>query len=132
MNAQRTEWQWIKPNVILAIHEIQLAEHGGGSGMRDLGLLESALSRPQNLALYGTPDAADLAASYAFGLARNHPFVDGNKRTAYVAAELFLRLNGFDLVAADADCVLAMLGVAAGEQEEADFATWLRNHLLKR
>lgn len=130
MNAQRREWRWIKLNVILAIHEMQLAEHGGGSGVRDAGLLDSALSRPQNLALYGSPDASDLAASYAFGLAKNHPFVDGNKRTAYVAAELFLSLNGWVLIASDAESVVNMLALAAGDLDEAAYASWLRSRLV--
>jgi death-on-curing protein len=112
--------------VLLAIHEEQLAEHGGAAGMRDQGLFESALSRAQNLAAYDRPDAADLAAAYGFGMARNHPFIDGNKRTAFVALELFLDLNGFELAADDADCVITMLAVAAGELSDARFATWIR------
>ncbi len=112
-------WVWLRPDVVRAIHDAQLAEHGGGVGLRDLGLLESALARPRNLAAYGDPDAAALAACYAYGLASNHPFVDGNKRTAYVALELFLALNGHQLTADDADCVTTMLAVAAGEMGEA-------------
>ena len=125
-------WVWIDPAVILAVHEEQLAEHGGAAGLRDAGLLDSALARPRNLAQYGEPDAADLAASCAFGLARNHPFVDGNKRSAFVAAELFLALNGSRLVANDADCVLVMLQLAAGDIDEATFAAWLREHITER
>ena len=125
-------WVWIDPAVILAVHEEQLAEHGGAAGLRDAGLLDSALARPRNLAQYGEPDAADLAASCAFGLARNHPFVDGNKRSAFVAAELFLALNGSRLVANDADCVLVMLQLAAGDIDEATFAAWLRDHITER
>jgi death on curing protein len=121
-------WIWIDPSVVLAIHDEQLAEHGGATGIRDAGLLESALGRPQNLAAYGDPDHADLAAAYAYGIARNHPFVDGNKRTAFVAAELFLALNGFDLTAEDTDCVLTMLALAAGELTEPAFAAWIRHH----
>ena len=120
-------WVWIDPAVILAVHEEQLAEHGGAAGVRDTGMLESALARPRNLALYGQPDACELAASYAFGLARNHPFVDGNKRSAFVACELFLALNGWRLIAADADCVMTMLALAAGELDEAGVADWLRS-----
>jgi death on curing protein len=121
-------WVWVDPKVLLAVHEEQLAEHGGASGTRDLGLFESALAKPQHLAHYGTPDAADLAASYGCGIARNHPFIDGNKRTAFVAVELFLLLNGRELVADDADCVLTMLAVAAGSLDEPGFAQWLREH----
>jgi death-on-curing protein len=117
---------WLSRALISAIHDEQIAEHGGSPGLRDEGLLESALARPRNLAAYGKPDLAALAAAYAFGLARNHPFVDGNKRTAFVAAELFLDLNGHDLVASDEDCVTAMLSLAAGETSEAEFAAWLR------
>ena len=121
-------WVWLDLNVLLAVHEEQLAEHGGAAGTRDLGLFESALARPRNLAHYGNPDAADLAAAYGFGIARNHPFIDGNKRTAFVAVELFLALNGLDLVADDVACVLTMLAVASGTLDEAAFATWLRTH----
>ena len=125
-------WTWIEQAVILAIHEEQLAEHGGATGIRDSGLLASALSRPGNLAHYTDPDAADLAASYAFGIARNHPFIDGNKRTAFVAAELFLALNGLALAAEDSDCVAQMLALAASELDEASFAAWLRPHIKSR
>ncbi len=121
-----TDWVWIDPTVVLAAHEEQLAEHGGSAGVRDLGLLESALARPLNLLAYGEPDFAELAASYGYGIARNHPFVDGNKRTAFVSVELFLWLNGYQLVANDAACVLTMLAVAAGDMDEASFAAWLR------
>ena len=127
-----TPWVWIAPKVLLAVHEEQLAEHGGAAGTRDLGLFESALARPQNLALYGTPDVADLAAAYGCGIARNHPFIDGNKRTAFVAVELFLLLNGQELVAEDGPCVLTMLAVASGALDEAGFASWLRSHLAPR
>ena len=126
------DWVWIEPAVIVAIHEEQLAEHGGPAGTRDQGLLESALARPRQLAHYGKPDAADLAASHAFGIARNHPFIDGNKRTAFVAAELFLALNGDRLTAEDADCVTQMLALAAGELDEPSFAAWLRLHFQQR
>src|SRR5690606_12739141 len=115
----------------LAIHERQLAEHGGGSGIRDEGMLESALARPQQLHAYGDPppDVADLAASLAFGLARNHPFVDGNKRTAAVACETFLLLNGSTLEADDLELYPAYLARAEGTLSEADFAAWLRPRL---
>ena len=125
-------WRWLAADVLLAVHEEQLAEHGGAAGVRDLGLFESALARPQNVAAYGNPDAADLAASYGVGLAKNHPFIDGNKRTAFVAVELFLAFNGHDLVADDADCVLTMLAVAAGSLDEPGFAAWLRTHSRPR
>lgn len=120
------EFRWIDDEVIDAIHEAQLAEHGGLAGVRDPGLLASALARPRNLAAYETPDAAACAAAYGYGLSRNHPFIDGNKRTAFVAMELFLSLNGFTLKADDADCVLTMLAVAAGDLDEPSLAVWLR------
>ncbi len=125
-------WRWVAADVLLAVHEEQLAEHGGAAGVRDLGLFESALARPQNMAAYGDPDVAALAASYGVGLAKNHPFIDGNKRTAFVAVELFLALNGHELVADDASCVLTMLAVAAGTLDEPGFAAWLRTHSRPR
>ncbi len=126
------KWIWLDADVLRAVHEEQLAEHGGASGPRDVGLFESALARAENLAAYGEPDAADLAAAYGFGIARNHPFIDGNKRTAFVAVELFLDLNGFELTAGDSDCVLTMLAVAAGQMDETTFARWLRRHSQRR
>jgi death-on-curing protein len=123
---------WLDADVLRAVHEEQLAEHGGAAGTRDEGLFESALARPHHLLAYGHPDAADLAAAYGFGIARNHPFVDGNKRTAFVAVELFLDLNGFVLEAGDAECVLTMLALAAGQMDEAAFAHWLRQHSRAR
>ncbi len=126
---------WIDRSVILAVHDQQLAEHGGSAGIRDAGLLDSALARPQNLLAYGKPrdpDFAGLAAAYGFGIASNHPFIDGNKRTAFVAVELFLALNGYALIADDGDCVLTMLSLAAGELEEAAFAAWIRSRSEKR
>jgi death-on-curing protein len=125
-------WVWLDPKVLLAVHEEQLAEHGGATGTRDLGLFESALAKPKNLAAYGEPDAAALAASYGCGIARNHPFIDGNKRTAFVAVELFLWLNDVELTADDPDCVLTMLAVAAGTLDEPAFAAWLRAHTRPR
>ena len=125
-------WVWLDPKVLLAVHEELLAEHGGAAGTRDAGLFESALARPRNLALYGEPDVADLAAAYGCGIARNHPFIDGNKRTAFVAVELFLLLNEQELMADDEDCVLTILAVAAGSLDEAAFAAGLRAHSRPR
>lgn len=118
---------WLTADVILAIHDEQIAEHGGAEGVRDVALIESALARPHNLAAYAAPDLPALAAALGFGLARNHPFVDGNKRTAFVAIETFLTLNGLDLVASDADCVVMMLRLAAGDLPEDGLAAWLRD-----
>ena len=123
---------WIEEAVVWAIHEAQLTEHGGSAGVRDAGLLHSALARPHNLFAYGSPDIADCAAAYGYGLARNHPFIDGNKRTAFVCVELFIELNRKRLIVDDADCVQIMLAVAAGEIEETAFAAWLRAHLVPR
>ncbi len=129
MTAPSKSWVWIASNVLYAVHDEQLAEHGGLAGLRDANALESAIARAQQLAHYGAPDVADLAAAYGFGIARNHPFSDGNKRTAFVAVELFLALNGHALTADDADCILTMLRLAAGDTEEAVFAQWIRQHL---
>lgn len=126
------EWIWLDSTLILAIHDEQLTEHGGAAGTRDAGLLESALARPQHLVAYGNPDAAALAAAYGFGIARNHPFIDGNKRSAFVAVELFLDINGLELMASDVDCVLTMLGVAAGKLGEDEFAGWIRRNSRAR
>lgn len=127
-----TAWRWIDRTVLIAIHDMQLAEHGGGAGLRDGNLLESALAKPENLAAYGNPDVAALAAAYGYGISRNHAFIDGNKRTALVAAELFLQLNGWRLVVDDADCVLTMLLVATGDITEDAFADWLRLNAHKK
>jgi death-on-curing protein len=126
---QRNEPQWVDKAVAVAIHDRQLAEHGGGSGLRDDGLFESALARPINRWAYGDDDPASLAAAYAFGIARNHPFVDGNKRTAWVLARLFLVLNGHNLVFEAADAVTTMLALAAGELSEEALADWFRKRL---
>ena len=131
MSAANANWVWIDGTVIRAVHDEQLAEHGGAEGLRDLGLLESALARPPQLAAYGELDTAALAAAYGFGLARNHPFVDGNKRTAFVAVELFLMLNGTTLTANDVECVLTMLDLAAGHLTEPAFAEWLRENTTR-
>ncbi len=126
-----TEWKWISKRVALAVHGEQLAEHGGLSGIRDEGLLESALARPQNVAAYGEEKIENLAAAYATGIARNHPFIDGNKRTAFVAMELFLGLNGYELKAGDAECVTVMLQVAAGEMAEETLAAWIKENIAE-
>ena len=123
-------WIWITLDLALAAHLEQLSEHGGGEGVRDERLLDSAMARPQNLLAYGTPDAAALAAAYAFGIARNHPFVDGNKRTAAVVSETFLALNGYGLSATDAELVVAFLALAAGDLSEEELADWFRGHLI--
>lgn len=125
-------WRWISKQALLLLHGESLAEHGGGAGLRDEGLLDSALARPANLAAYGTPDIAEQAASYGFGVARNHPFVDGNKRAAFLAIGQFLYLNGYQLKAQQADATLTMLAVAAGELPEDALAAWLRQHLAPR
>ena len=119
---------WISRALALAVHDRQLAEHGGASGVRDDSLLDSALARPQQLHAYGEPppDLADLAASLAYGLARNHPFVDGNKRTAHVCYRVFIALNDGQLTATDEEKYIAMLGLAKGATSEAEFAAWLR------
>jgi death on curing protein len=121
-----TDWTWVDASVALAIHDEQLAEHGGATGVRDGGAFESAMARPINLAAYGEPDASALAASYAFGLARNHAFVDGNKRTAYVVAEIFLALNGIKLTSSDAEGILTFVALAAGDLSEDALADWFR------
>jgi death-on-curing protein len=123
--------QWVAKSVVLAIHEQQIAEHGGTQGVRDLGLLESALGRPQNLAAYGEPDVAALGAAYAFGIAKNHPFLDGNKRTSYVVTQVFLRLNGLDVTADEATRLRMWVDLAAGSLTEDELAAWLRANTTK-
>ena len=122
---------WIDSVLALAIHDRQLAEHGGAGGVRDQNLLESALARPQQMFTYADsePDLAELAAALAHGLARNHPFVDGNKRTAMVACETFIELNGGTLYADDADLFPLILQIADGRLSASEFAAWLRAHL---
>ena len=124
--------KWINRQVLLLLHDESLAEHGGAAGIRDEGLLDSALARPRNLALYEEPDVAGLAASYAVGLAKNHAFVDGNKRAAFLSVGLFLGLNGYRLQASQVAATLAVLAVAAGEMDEPGFAAWVRQHLQAR
>jgi death-on-curing protein len=126
---ERAEPQWLDAPLALAIHDRQLAEHGGGTGLRDPGLLDSALARPRNAWVYGEDDPAALAAAYAFGVARNHPFVDGNKRTAWVLARLFLALGGHELRFEQADAIATMLALAAGDLSEEELAGWFRLHL---
>ena len=120
--------KWLTKDAVFAMHVRQLAEHGGGSGVRDVGLLESALERPVNKAAYGQPDVFELAAAYAFGIARNHPFIDGNKRTALVASRTFLLINGYQVNAEKADLLKTFLALAAGELGEDDLAAWLRRY----
>ena len=120
--------RWLTKDVILAIHRELIDEHGGLPGVRDGNLLESAISRPRNLFEYERPGIFELAASYAYGMSRNHPFVDGNKRTAAMSAFVFLGLNGMDLHASEESMVTIMLDLAAGELEEEALATWLREN----
>lgn len=125
-------WRWVDKGALILLHDESLAEHGGRAGIRDDGLLESALGRAKNLAAYGAPDVADLAASYAVGLAKNHAFVDGNKRAAFLAMGLFLYLNGYRLVATQADATLTMLSVAAGTVDETELGEWIRRNSAPR
>ncbi len=119
---------WVLRAVVEAVHDAQLAEHDGAPGVRDAGLLESALARPANLHAYGENALCVLAAAYAFGIVRNHPFVDGNKRAAFLVAYVFLRLNGLDLIADEISATIAVLALASGEMTEADFAAWLSDN----
>ena len=125
-------WRWVDKRALLLLHDESLAEHGGAPGMRDQGLLDSALARTMNLLAYGEPDAAALAASYGVGVAKNHPFVDGNKRAAFLCVGLFLALNGWRLNATQVEATLAIQAVAAGDLDEAAFAGWLRSHITVR
>ena len=125
-------WRWIDKRLLLILHDESLAEHGGASGLRDEGLLDSALARPRNLLACGDPDTADLAAAYGVGLAKNQAFVDGNKRVAFLAVGLFLARNGYRLNAAQADATLTMLSVASGETDEPAFARWIRANCVPR
>ena len=130
MSAKRVELAWLDASIALVVHDRQLAEHGGGQGVRDPAVLESALARPVNRWGYGDDDRCALAAAYAFGIARNHPFVDGNKRTAWVFARLFLALNGLALRFAPEDAIRAMLALAAGELGEEAIADWFRQRVV--
>lgn len=125
-------WVWVHAEALILLHDESLAEHGGAAGIRDRGLFESALARPVNLALYEQPDVFDLAASYAHGLAKNHPFFDGNKRCAFLAAGLFLAMNGMRLAASQVEATTIMLALAAGDLDEASYAAWLRAHSRPR
>ena len=125
-------WRWVDKHALLLLHDESLATHGGASGVRDEGLLDSALARPLNLVAYGTPDVAELAAAYASGLVRNHAFIDGNKRAGFLAAGLFLYANGYRLVCDQAAATAAVLALAASDLDEASFAAWLRLHLQRR
>jgi death-on-curing protein len=123
-------WRWLREDVVIAMHGEQIAEHGGSPGIRDAGLLSSALARPQNQVAYGKPSVFNLAAAYAFGVIQNHPFVDGNKRTGFLAAYVFLDLNGWELVASEAEAVSAVMALATGEMDEAGFSDWLKDNSL--
>ena len=125
-------WRWPSKAAVLAIHAEQLAEHGGAAGMREESLLDSALARAQNLAAYGDPDAASLAAAYAFGIVRNHPFVDGNKRTGFVTATTFLLLNGFDLTASEREVVATFWRLADGKLSENELTDWFLRNVTRR
>lgn len=126
------EWRWVSREALILLHDESLAEHGGSSGIRDAGLLDSALARPLNLAAYGEPDIARLAACYGFGIAQNHAFVDGNKRTAFLAIGVFLGLNGKRLVVTQLDATETILQLAGGAINEASLVEWIRRHLKDR
>lgn len=124
-----TAWRWVPPKVVFAIHDRQLSEHGGLEGIRDAGIIDSAMARAANLAAYGQPDAADLAAAYAFGIAKNHGFNDGNKRTAWVVARLFLADNGYQLSFDKGDAIRTVEDMAGGKISEIELAAWFRARL---
>ena len=126
------QWRWIDKQLLVILHDESLVLHGGASGVRDEGLLDSALNRAKNLAMYGQPDYADLAAAYVFGLSNNHAFVDGNKRVAFLALGLFVGLNGYKLTASQVDATLTMMSVAKGGIQESEFAEWIRAHTIQR
>lgn len=122
---------WIKESVVIAIHRRQLAEHGGSDGIRDKGLLESAMYRPKNLLAYGNPTIFDLAAAYGYGITKNHPFIDGNKRTSYVVMRTFLKLNGYDIQASESEKYQIWIGVANNQISEAELAIWIEKKSRK-
>ena len=126
-----SEWRWLTVEIVLAIHDEQLAEHGGRPGIRDLGLLESALARPTNRAAYAAATALDLAAAYAFGIVRDHPFIDGNKRVAFLAAAVFLLEHGWEIAATDEAIVTVMLSLADGAVDARAFASWLAQNTAR-
>ena len=125
------KWRWVDKTALVLLHDESLAEHGGAAGIRDEGLFESALARTESLAAYENPGIASLAAAYGTGLAKNHPFVDGNKRAAFLAIGLFLALNGYRLCASQIEATKAMLAIAAAELSEPDFAAWIRQNSKK-
>ena len=125
-------WHWLLDEVVIAIHDEQIAVHGGSLGIRDSGLLSSALARPKHKANYGDPSVFDLAAAYAYGIIRNHPFVDGNKRTGFLVAYVFLHINGWELRSKEVEAVNAVLDLAAGEMDEPFFSEWLKNKSVIR
>jgi death-on-curing protein len=125
----KADCRWVSEQTILAIHDEQIAEHGGMPGVREMSLVQSSIHRPRNIASFGSPDIADLAAAYAYGICNNHGFLDGNKRTAFVAAYVFLLDQGFDLSASDPEAVSTLLAVAAGEMSEIELAVWFRGYI---
>jgi death on curing protein len=126
-------WRWLLDEVVLAIHDEQIAEHGGSAGIRDAALLSSALARPKQQAHYADdPSVFDLAAAYAYGIIRNHPFIDGNKRTGFLAAYVFLNSNGWQLNSSEINTVHAVLSLAAGEMDESGFSNWLKSNSILR
>ena len=127
-----SKFKWIDKQLLIILHDESLALHGGASGIRDEKLLDSALHRPINLAVYGEPDYADLAAAYGIGLVKNHAFVDGNKRVAFLSVGLFLMLNGYKLTATQVDATLIMMAVAASDIDEVQFVEWIRNNSATR
>ncbi len=129
---ERSRWRWVKDDVVFAIHDALIAEHGGLAGVRDRALVDAALARPRHRAAFATPDLADLAAAYAYGPLRNHGFLDGNKRVALVVATVFLLDHGYDLGASDAETVAAITAVAAGEMPESELAAWIRAMLVPK
>jgi len=131
MSSSPEEWCWLSHALILEMHRKQLAQHGGIDGVRDETALQSAFARPENLAYYGSPDAADIAAAYAYGIARNHAFLDGNKRTGWMSARAFLKHNGYVLTIPEGEAIGAMLALAAGELSEEAFAKWLRERISR-
>jgi death-on-curing protein len=130
--SSQNNFGWLDEDTVLAIHEAQIAEHGGAPGVRDSGLLASALARPQNAAAYSDADAPTLASLYALGIVKNHPFIDGNKRVGAVLLETFLELHGFELAATDEEFLEVMLAAAAGTIADETFSTWVREHANPR